>query len=112
MSDLVKKKCKPCEGGTEPLERETISPYLLQIPGWQVDASHTSIHKRFHFRNFHETMAFINAMAWLSHQEDHHADFTTGYNYCDVQYTTHAISGLSENDFICAAKIERLLING
>lgn len=66
------------------------------------------ITKNYHFKNYHETMAFVNATAWVSHREDHHPDLAVSYNACKVSYTTHAIGGLSENDFICAAKIDAL----
>ncbi len=109
MSDLVSRQCSPCEGGVDPLGADHIMRYLRQLPGWSVNETSDMIRKRFQFANFHETMAFINAKAWVSHQQDHHPDFAAGYSYCDVSYTTHAIDGLSENDFICAAKIEALL---
>ena len=66
------------------------------------------IRRLFEFSNFHETMAFVNALAWIAHREDHHPDLEVGYRRCLVRYRTHAIGGLSENDFICAAKVERL----
>ena len=66
------------------------------------------IFKSYRFKNYHETMAFVNATAWVSHREDHHPDLTVSYNECKVSYITHAIGGLSENDFICAAKIDAL----
>jgi len=69
----------------------------------------SKLEKIFPFKNYYETMAFVNALAWISHREDHHPDLSVGYNKCYVSYWTHAIGGLSENDFICAAKIERLL---
>ncbi|MEO6564242.1 MAG: 4a-hydroxytetrahydrobiopterin dehydratase, partial [Nitrosospira sp.] len=69
----------------------------------------TLIRKVYNFNNYYQTMAFVNAVAWVSHREDHHPDITVGYNKCRVEYTTHAVNGLSENDFICAAKIDTLL---
>jgi 4a-hydroxytetrahydrobiopterin dehydratase len=68
-----------------------------------------AIRREFRFKNFYETMAFVNAVAWISHREDHHPDLELGYNRCVVHYSTHAISGLSENDFICAARVDALL---
>ncbi len=112
MSDadqLTAKKCVPCEGGTAPLDRERVDALLPQIAGWQVNDSATLIYRRFEFKGFYKTMAFINAMAWIANQENHHPDFEAGYNYCRVNFTTHAIDGLSENDFICAAKLNALL---
>ncbi|NBB93090.1 MAG: 4a-hydroxytetrahydrobiopterin dehydratase [Gammaproteobacteria bacterium] len=110
MSDsLTEKKCAPCEGGTEPLDRDRVEEMLPQIPGWQVDDDGKTIYRRFEFKGFYKTMAFINAMAWIANQEGHHPDFEAGYNFCLIHFTTHAIDGLSENDFICAAKVNALL---
>ena len=107
MSDLSLKKCKPCEGGVTPLTSTEIASLLKALHGWSVVDG--KLGKNFEFRNYHETMAFVNATAWISHREDHHPDLAVGYNKCRVDYITHAISGLSENDFICAAKIDALL---
>ena len=109
MSNLTKKRCKPWEGAIVPLGREEALALLAQLPDWQVDAEGKAIYRPFLFRNFHETMAFVNAVAWISHQEDHHPDLEVGYKRCLVRYSTHAIGGLSENDFICAEKINHLL---
>jgi 4a-hydroxytetrahydrobiopterin dehydratase len=105
--NLSQKKCKPCEGGTKPLNRVMVEGYLADLPGWEYRDDW--IVKTFTFKNYYETMAFVNAMAFISHQEDHHPDLEVGYKTCKVKYTTHAIKGLSENDFICAAKVEKLL---
>ena len=107
MSDPTAKRCKPCEGGVDPLKPAEAETLLKQLKGWALAADGT-IQKTYSFRNYHETMAFVNATAWISHREDHHPDITVGYNNCRVAYKTHAIDGLSENDFICAAKIDAL----
>ena len=107
MSDLARKKCAPCEGGVAPLTDAQIRPMLKGLDGWSLEGN--TIAKTFHFQNYWETMAFVNATAWVSHREDHHPDLAVGYNQCKVTYVTHAIGGLSENDFICAAKIDALL---
>lgn len=107
MSDLARKKCAPCEGGVAPLTDAQIGPMLKGLDGWARDGN--TITKTFQFKNYWETMAFVNATAWVSHREDHHPDLAVGYNQCKVTYVTHAIGGLSENDFICAAKIDALL---
>lgn len=105
--DLTTRNCKPCEGGVPPLTQDEAKELLTQIEGW---ALHTAtIDKTFEFKNYYQTMAFVNAVAWVSHREDHHPDMTVGYNKCRVEYSTHAIGGLSENDFICAAKVDALL---
>jgi 4a-hydroxytetrahydrobiopterin dehydratase len=103
---LTSKTCLPCEGGIAPLSSATVDALMSQLAGWE-QYDHL-IGKTFHFKNYHETMAFVNALAWLSHRENHHPDLSVHYNRCHVEYTTHAINGLSENDFICAAKVDAL----
>ncbi|MFA5372259.1 MAG: 4a-hydroxytetrahydrobiopterin dehydratase [Sideroxydans sp.] len=106
ICDLSNRKCKPCEGGMPPLPQDEIDKLLKQLNGWvQHDMA---IGKLFEFKNYYQTMAFVNSVAWLSHQENHHPDLSVGYNRCYVNYSTHAVNGLSENDFICAAKVDRL----
>lgn len=107
--DLTDKHCVPCEGGVEPMDRASAEALLADLPGWALSDDGKLISRRFEFRGFFRTMAFINAMAWIANQENHHPDFSAGYNYCKVSFTTHAIGGLSENDFICAAKVSALL---
>ena len=106
MNELARKKCKPCEGGVDPLTSAQIGPLLKGLPGWALEGK--MIAKTFEFMNYFETMAFVNAAAWISHREDHHPDMMVGYGKCRVSYVTHAIDGLSENDFICAAKLDAL----
>jgi 4a-hydroxytetrahydrobiopterin dehydratase len=104
FTSLETKHCKPCEGGVPPLSSEKITELLKQIEGW--DLFDRLIGKVYNFKNYYQTMAFVNAVAWISHREDHHPDMIVSYNKCRVEYSTHAIGGLSENDFICAAKID------
>ena len=106
---LTGRHCKPCEGGVEPMNRKQSETLLQQVPGWALDEDGRGISRRFEFKNFYETIAFINAMAWIANSENHHPDFSAGYHYCSVTFTTHAIKGLSENDFICAARVNELL---
>ena len=106
VSDLAAKKCKPCGGGVAPLKTAEIERLLKQLDGW--DYANGRIAKTYSFKNYYQTMAFVNAAAWISHREDHHPDISVGYNKCRVEYMTHAIGGLSENDFICAAKLDAL----
>jgi 4a-hydroxytetrahydrobiopterin dehydratase len=108
MNDLTAKHCKPCEGGVAPMSADEANTMLRELDDWQLDASGKEISRTFTFKNFHATMAFVNALAWVAHQEDHHPDMEVGYNRVHVRYSTHAIGGLSENDFICAAKIDAL----
>ena len=106
MNELARKKCKPCEGGVKPFKPEELKPLLKGLTGWAVEGG--KLTKSYSFKNYYETMAFVNATAWISHREDHHPDLQVGYNKCRVEYVTHAIGGLSENDFICAAKCDAL----
>lgn len=109
ICNLSEKSCMPCEGGLPPLSQEEIDRQLQNLDGWVQVAGEIS--KTFLFKNYYETMAFVNATAWISHRENHHPDLEVGYRQCRVRYSTHAIGGLSENDFICAAKIERSLLS-
>jgi 4a-hydroxytetrahydrobiopterin dehydratase len=103
---LARKKCAPCEGGVAPMTQAQIGHFLKGLSGWEfLDGR---IRKTFRFKNYHETMAFVNATAWISHREDHHPDIELGYGQATVAYMTHAIKGISENDFICAAKVDAL----
>jgi 4a-hydroxytetrahydrobiopterin dehydratase len=106
MNELARQKCKPCEGGVDVLTAEQIGPMLKGLQGWALDGK--LIVKTFKFGNYFETMAFVNAAAWISHREDHHPDMVVKWGECRVSYWTHAIDGLSENDFICAAKLDAL----
>jgi 4a-hydroxytetrahydrobiopterin dehydratase len=106
MNTLATKKCKPCEGGAPPYSAQQARDMLKQLKGWLLEEG--KLVKLYPFGNYHQTMAFVNALAWISHREDHHPDLAVGYNQCRVTYWTHAVGGLSENDFICAAKCDAL----
>lgn len=108
VCDLSHKQCKPCEGGVPPLTQSEIDTLLAQLQGWAQPGA--SISKTYSFGDYYQTMAFVNAVAWLSHREGHHPDLTVSYQQCRAEYTTHAIGGLSENDFICAAKVDALFM--
>ena len=109
VCNLTDRHCKPCEGGVPTLSRQEAETLLADVPGWELNADATMITRRFEFKGFYKCVSFINAMAWVANSENHHPDFSAGYNYCVVNFTTHAIDGLSENDFICAAKVNKLL---
>lgn len=109
MTDLAEKKCIPCEGGVKPLSREDAKKLLKEIDTWTLEENNQSIMKKFTFKNFYHTMNFVNAVAFIANKENHHPDMEVSYNFCVLRFTTHAINGLSENDFICAAKIEEIL---
>jgi 4a-hydroxytetrahydrobiopterin dehydratase len=109
MTDLAQRRCVPCEGGTAPLTRGAADELLLRLdPAWTLDEKATSLRREFSFRDFYRTMSFVNALAHVANIEDHHPDLEVGYNVCRVRYSTHAIGGLSENDFICAAKLDQI----
>lgn len=108
MTDLLSIRCVGCEGGVPPMDRDDIKKLLPQVPGWEVSSDAKSITRRFTFKGFYKTMAFVNAVAWVANQENHHPDMEVGYNYCNIKFTTHAVDGLTQNDFICAAKVNAL----
>jgi len=107
MEDLARRKCRPCEGGMPAYTEDQAREQLKALKGWTLEDG--KLVKLFPFGNYYQTMAFVNALAWVSHREDHHPDLEVGYNRCRVTYWTHAVGGLSENDFICAAKCDALL---
>ncbi|MEK9917166.1 MAG: 4a-hydroxytetrahydrobiopterin dehydratase [Betaproteobacteria bacterium] len=104
--NLIRQKCQPCEGGVDPIPETQAKLMLNGLQDWSL--SQESITKNYEFQNHYQAVAFLNAIAWISHREDHHPDISLGYNSVSVTYTTHAIDGLSENDFICAAKVDHL----
>jgi 4a-hydroxytetrahydrobiopterin dehydratase len=107
---LTEQKCQACEGGTPPLQPDEARSLLGQVhEDWSMSDDGKFIQRQFKFKNFYHTIAFVNAVAWIANREDHHPDLEVGYNRCLVQFSTHAIGGLSRNDFICAAKIDALL---
>ena len=107
--ELKNKHCEPCEGGVELLAHEAATAMIGQLEdGWELSADGKEISRDFSFGGFYKTMSFVNAVAWIANTENHHPDLELGYGHCLVRYTTHAIGGLSENDFICAAKIDAL----
>ena len=107
MNPLAQKKCKPCEGGVKPFTADEANKLLKDLKGWALENG--KLAKTYPFQNYYETMAFVNAIAYIAHKADHHPDLEVGYNRCRVRYSTHSVGGLSENDFICAAKVEALL---
>ena len=106
-SDLLTKHCQPCKPGTPALNSSEVSKLLKSLDGWALGDA--AISREFKFKNFYETMAFVNAVAWIANREDHHPDLEVGYNRCLVKFSTHSVGGLSQNDFICAAKVDQLL---
>ena len=110
MTDLNEKHCTPCEGGTPALSSEQATGLLANLDeGWSTTGEGKAIERTFKFKDFYRTVAFVNAVAWIANREDHHPDLSVHYGKCVVRYSTHAVDGLTENDFICAAKIDRLV---
>ena len=110
MNDLLKKKCVPCEGGVIPFNISEIHKYQKKVDGWDVIKNNKGVfflEKKFKFKNFLESQNFVNLVGKISEEEGHHPDLSFGWGYAKVTITTHAIEGLSENDFILAAKIDR-----
>jgi 4a-hydroxytetrahydrobiopterin dehydratase len=110
-SDLSSKKCETCEGIGAALNEQQIKNLMPQLDSkWQVSEDRRHIRRDYTFHNFYETMAFVNAIAWIANAQNHHPDLEVGYNYCHVSFMTHALKGLTQNDFICAAQIDRLFL--
>ena len=106
MKALKDRRCAPSQG-IEKLDDAQVAELLTQFDGWSLAAD--AIEKSFRFADYHRTMAFVNALAWISHAEDHHPDLAVSYGRCSVRYNTHTVAGLSINDFICAAKADALV---
>ena len=112
MSDLLNKKCVPCEGGVIPFDISEIHKYQKKVDGWDIDKEEEKIFflkKIFNFKNFLDSQKFINEVGKVSEEEGHHPDIKFGWGYAEIKITTHAIKGLSENDFILAAKIDQIV---
>jgi len=103
---LTEQTCDRC-GDLPQLEDRQIRELMNQVDGWE--RKDGAIRKAFEFKNFYETVAFVNAVAWVANREDHHPDLEVSYNKCRIHFTTHGAGGLTQNDFICAAKIDALL---
>lgn len=104
---LASRHCKGCEGISGPLSEKSIRRLLKDVPDWTIEGGRLT--RRFEFLNFHQTIEFVNMLAWLCNLENHHPDLLVSYSTCTVQFITHAVSGLTENDFITAAKIDAIL---
>ena len=110
MTDLLNKKCVPCEGGVTPFDISEIHKYQKKVDGWNIAKNEKKIYfleKKFVFKNFEESQNFVNLVGKISEEEGHHPDISYGWGYAKINITTHAIEGLSENDFILAAKIDK-----
>ena len=108
MSNLINKKCEPCSGNTPKLTLNEVQNKLLEINDWSLNDNHEMIFKKFKFKNFKQSINFTNLVSNLSEEEGHHPDISLGWGYCLIMIHTHAIKGLSNNDFILAAKIDNI----
>jgi 4a-hydroxytetrahydrobiopterin dehydratase len=108
LETLAQRHCKALKGPEHQLTADTVNGYLSALKDWQLIENGLAISKTFHFDNYYKTMAFVNALAYIAHHEDHHPDLGVHYNRCVVRFSTHDVGGLSQNDFICAAKLEYL----
>lgn len=108
MEDLAQKKCVACEGGVDPLNRIEAEVLLKQLNSWTLSEDAKSLAREFKFKNFAEAMSFANKVAEIAESEGHHPDLTISWGKVGISLTTHAIHGLSENDFIVAAKVDRI----
>jgi 4a-hydroxytetrahydrobiopterin dehydratase len=106
MTELSRLRCSALRGAEHRLSSERVAELSIGIGPWRIESD--SLIRDFRFADFHQTMAFVNALAWIAHQQDHHPDLTVGYNHCRVLFTTHDVGGLSLNDFICAARVDAL----
>jgi len=107
--NLATRHCKPCEGGVDPLQPDQIELLMKALHAdWVLNDDGLEISRHFKFPAYSRTLGFANAVAWIAISEGHHPVLTVSYGSCDVSWTTHAIGGLSDNDLICAAKVDRL----
>jgi 4a-hydroxytetrahydrobiopterin dehydratase len=105
MSNLLHQKCQA--QGVHAMSDAVVRDHLAQVSGWHLHQG--AIEKTYGFKNYHETIAFVNALAWVCHTEDHHPDLAVTYDRCVVRFNTHSVGGVSINDFICAAKADALI---
>ena len=107
--ELAARHCRPLRGPEQQLSQGALDAGLAALPGWSLDEGGQALVREFRFPDYHHTMAFVNALAYIAHREDHHPDLGVHYNRVEVRYSTHDVGGLSENDLVCAAKASRLV---
>ena len=108
INELADRRCQPLKGPEHQLGATDVSARLAALPGWELAEQGKAITRTFRFKDYYRTMAFVNALAYVAHAEDHHPDLGVHYDRAVVRYSTHDVGGLSENDFTCAAKAELL----
>ncbi len=106
MTNLLHQKCQALEGA-QPMNEAVVHDHLAQVSGWHLNQG--AIEKTYSFKNYYETIAFVNALAWICNTEDHHPELAVSYSRCVVRFATHSVGGISINDFICAAKADALV---
>ena len=109
MRELAEKKCLSLKDGVTLITEQEYSDYLDQVDGWSIE--NQSLTRKWIFKNHYQAISFVNAIAWISHSENHHPCITVGFKDVNVKYSTHDVNGISENDFICAAKVNRLSVD-
>ncbi|MEP7118452.1 MAG: 4a-hydroxytetrahydrobiopterin dehydratase [Acidobacteriota bacterium] len=110
VCDLKDRTCAPCQGGTPPLDAEACARLMAELHAdWRLDAATHTITRRFEFKGFAKAVQMANLAAWHGDKQGHHPDVAFGWGYCTIGYTTHEIDGLSDNDFICAARLDALV---
>lgn len=105
--ELIVTHCVPRKGPADALGAAAIDELATLLPDWHIESN--ELRREFRFRDFHQTMGFVNAVAWMANREDHHPDLEVGYNYCRMRWSTHDVGGLSLNDFLCAGKVDALI---
>ena len=108
LQSLLQESCIPLDKDAAKLNPAEAKQLGAVIEGWELNSESITISKNFTFRNYYETITFVNSVAWIAHQQDHHPNLHVSYNQCHVTYSTHSVGGLSRNDFICAARINQL----
>ncbi len=112
MQALSQRHCSPLDSSHPPLSVQQAEALLAQLDkDWLICQDNKQLTRVFSFKNYYQTMAFVNAVAWIAHRQDHHPDMVVSYNKCVLHFSTHSIGGLSENDFICAARIDLIYGN-
>lgn len=106
--ELIATHCVPRKGAADALGAAMMDELAALLPDWRNEGN--ELRREFRFRDFHQTMGFVNAVAWMANREDHHPDLEVGYNYCRMRWSTHDVGGLSLNDFLCAAKVDALTV--
>ena len=109
LNDLLTGSCQPLTKEATCLNKSESQELVALLPDWTLSRDGDSISREYQFKNYYETLSFLNAAAWIAHQEDHHPDILLTYHHCTITYSTHSVAGLSLNDFICAAKTDNLL---